>query len=121
MIESSVLFFPCVGIDEMEEFYHHRLGLSVFQKKGKSIIFDTGYGYLGFVEYEDGRPLATGMCISFNCENREAVDRVYRALAEPDGGDGMTIPRRHPQFPVYSFFLKDPNGYTVEFQKMENE
>jgi hypothetical protein len=30
----------------------------------------------------------------------------------------IDVTTEHPRFPVYSFFLKDPNGYTLEFQKI---
>ena len=32
---------------------------------------------------------------------------------------GSHPPRRHPLFPVYSFFVTDPDGYLVEFQKTD--
>ena len=27
-------------------------------------------------------------------------------------------PQMHPKYPVYSFFILDPDGYLVEFQKV---
>ena len=30
---------------------------------------------------------------------------------------GLTEPKKHPKYEVYSFFMKDINGYTLEIQK----
>lgn len=118
--ESSVIFLPVRDIEKTVEFYRDALKLPVHQKQSdKLYIFDTGYGYWGFCEYGDDRkPLSgpQGVCLSLNLSDNEAVlerfeelknvCRVYRQ------------PARHPVFPVYSFFLLDPDDYLVEFQKV---
>ena len=118
--ESSVIFLPVRDIEKTVEFYRDALKLPVHQKQSdKLYIFDTGYGYRGFCEYGDDRkPLSgpQGVCLSLNLPDNEAVlerfeefknvCRVYRQ------------PARHPVFPVYSFFLLDPDDYLVEFQKV---
>ena len=119
-MESSVLFFPCANLQETKAFYTQVLGLKLYQDTGKSIILDTNYGYLGFVQYEDGRNLATGMCISFNCPDRAGVDAAYEQIKDHPICKVKGAPQAHPQFPVYSFFFTDPNGYTLEFQKLDD-
>ena len=57
-------------------------------------------------------------CISFNCADEAEVDALYEKFKDMKGA---SAPRRHPQFAVYSFFIQDPDGYTVEFQKIEKE
>lgn len=118
--ESSVIFLPVRDIEKTVEFYRDALKLPVHQKQSdKLYIFDTGYGYWGFCEYGDDRkPLSgpQGVCLSLNLPDNEAVlerfeelknvCRVYRQ------------PAIHPVFPVYSFFLLDPDDYLVEFQKV---
>ncbi|MBR0086756.1 MAG: VOC family protein [Lachnospiraceae bacterium] len=116
---TSVIFLPCSNIRDTEAFYHDELGLPIVQRQADNLlIFDTGYGYWGFCEYADGRkPLSgpQGVCLSLNLESEEAVLEAYetyrgrcRVYREP---------AKHPQFPVFSFFLLDPDGYLVEFQK----
>lgn len=39
-------------------------------------------------------------------------DKNHRCLCEV-----WKAPAKHPVFPVYSFFLLDPDGYLVEYQK----
>lgn len=120
-MESSVIFLPCRDLQATKDFYSRVLGLSIYQQTGGNLIFDTNYGYLGFVQYYDGRPLATGVCISFNCASRQQVDARYDELkALPECGV-QAPPVHHAKFPVYSFFFTDPNGYTLEFQKLDEE
>ncbi len=117
---TSVIFLPCSDIAKTVSFYHDLLGLPVDQKQGDSLyIFDTGYGYWGFCQYGDARKLLSGpqgVCLSMNLENDEAVRNRYAELK--DRCDIYRGPQKHPQFPVYSFFLQDPDGYLVEFQNV---
>ena len=47
-MESMVVFYPCLNIDETTQFYEDIIGLTCYQDQGSCRIFDTGYGYLGF-------------------------------------------------------------------------
>ncbi len=117
--ESSVIFFPCRDINETKNYYSQVLGLPVYKDLGDTVWFDCGYGYLAFVYYGPERTMASGACISFNLPSIEAVDSMYAALRNPQSGVlGLEEPpAHHSKFPVYSFFLSDPNGYVLEFQK----
>ena len=119
-VPSSIVFLPVSDIEKTDAFYGGILGLPLVQKQGPSLsIYDTGYGYLGFCMYSDGRaPLSgpKGVCLSVNLADNEAVLARFEELK-----DRCTVFRRpamHPVFPVYSFFLQDPDGYLVEYQKI---
>lgn len=117
MIESCVTFFPVQDIEATARFYARVIGLKLWQDMGKCRIFDCGRGFWGFCQYDDGRKPALGTCLSLNMPDTEAVDRQYARLKAM----GVCIkqpPARHSEFPVYSFFMSDPDGYTVEFQKI---
>ena len=121
-IENSVIFFPCIDIQETVRFYTEIVGLKVaqIQNDGMCQIFDTGYGYIGFCQYPDGRPIPSGpvgMCISFNCRDEDDVDAHYRVLVEK-GVPNITPPKKQEMFPVYACFIRDPNNYKVEFQRV---
>lgn len=116
-VESGVIFFPCKDIRETRAYYADVLELPIYKDLGATVWFDCGYGYLAFVEYGDGRPMASGACISFNMASTADVDAVYARLLERPVIGLKGAPAQHPRFPVYSFFLSDPNGYTLEFQK----
>ncbi len=118
--DSSVIFLPCTDIKKTVHFYHELLGLPITQKQSDNLyIFDTGYGYWGFCAYKDQRkPLSgpQGVCLSINLSSNEEVLQKYESLK-----DICTIykaPVQHPDFPVFSFFILDPDGYLVEFQKV---
>ncbi len=115
--ESSVIFFPCRKLEETIKYYTEVLGLPVYKKLDDLVWFDCGSGYLAFVEYKNGRPMATGACISFNLPSTEAVDAMYEALSAKPVIGLKNPPAHHAHFPVYSFFFSDPNGYTLECQK----
>ena len=116
-IESSVIFFPCRDILETKGYYADVLHFPIHKDLGSTVWFDCGYGYIGFVQYDDGREMASGVCISFNLESIEAVDAMYDALCKRPVIGMKGAPVHHARFPVYSFFLSDPNGYLLEFQK----
>lgn len=116
-IESSVIFFPCKDIVETKAYYTQVVQLPVYKDLGSTVWFDCGYGYLAFVQYSDGRSMASGECISFNLESIEAVDEMYTEMQTRPVIGLKNPPAHHPRFPVYSFFFSDPNGYTLEFQK----
>ena len=119
-ITSSITFLPVTDIHKTFHFYHEILKLPVHSQQSDNLyIFDTGYGYWGFCQYKDNRkPLsgAKGVCLSLNLNSNEEVMETYALLK-----DKVTVfkePARHPDFPVYSFFILDPDNYLVEFQKI---
>ena len=119
-IESSIVFLPVTDIEKTVHFYHEILKLPIHQKQGDSLyIFDTGYGYWGFCQYDDNRrPLSgpKGVCLSLNLKDNEEVLQKYEELK-----DKVRIykePCQHEKYPVYSFFILDPDDYLVEFQKI---
>ena len=114
--ESSINFYPCLDIEKTTEFYIKEIGLSLYEDQGTCRIFDTGYGYIGFCEYED-YILCNKTCISFNVPTKEDVFRYYEKYKQKQM-PGLTEPKKHPKYDVYSFFMKDINGYTLEIQKL---
>lgn len=119
--ESNVIFFPCKSLQETIHYYTTVLELPIYKKLDDLVWFDTGYGYLAFVQYDSDRPMAAGACISFNLPTKEDVDAMYETLKNRAVIDLKGAPADHPRFPVYSFFFSDPNGYTLEYQKPTDE
>lgn len=121
-IENSVVFFPCKDIEETDRFYTQVVGFKKVQEQSGGIcrIYDTGYGYFGFCQYDDGRPIPggpTGVCLSLNCHDEADVDRQYERM-KAKGADIIMPPQKQAKFPVYAFFVRDPNDYKVEFQRI---
>ena len=122
-VENCVVFFPCKDIKETSKFYQEVVGLKLVQVQdsgNECHIFDTGYGYLGFCQYPDGRPIPSGpvgMCISLNCHDEADVDAHYEIL-KAKGAEIICPPKKQDNFPVYACFIRDPNDYKVEFQRI---
>lgn len=117
MITSSVAFYPCASIAETDKFYKDLLGLDTVFSTEKVKIYSANKGHFGFVEYPE-KEVATGkLCLSFNVQSNEEVDRAYHLLMTK-GARIKDKPSVHSSQPVYSFFLRDPNGYLIEFQKI---
>ncbi|MBQ1533136.1 MAG: VOC family protein [Solobacterium sp.] len=121
MIDHSIVFLPCRDIEETTAFYHDVLNLPIVgvQGGGNVRIFDCGRGCWGFQVLNDGFLLRDPerICLSLECETQQDVDDYYKALTAR-GVSTLGAPRRHPVHPVYSFFMRDPSGYTVEIQKI---
>lgn len=120
MIENSVVFLPVSDIEQTTHFYRDIIGLPVVQEQSGGIcrIFDTHYGYWGFCQYPDHRPALSGpvgACLSLNCHDEADVNRFYDKIISM-GIRTKTVPERQKNFPVYAFFLEDPDHYKVEFQ-----
>ncbi|WP_455594300.1 VOC family protein [Cloacibacillus porcorum] len=121
-IENCVTFLPCSDIQKTVDFYHGVIGLPIVQEQagGKLKIFDSGYGYWGFCQYDDGRPIPSGekgICLSLNCHDEADVDSHYEKMIAK-GCHIALPPMRQEKFPVYAFFTSDPDGYKVEFQRI---
>lgn len=118
---TSVVFLPCSDIRSTEQFYHGILNFPIAERQSDNLlIFEAGNAYWGFCQYNDGRrPLsgAQGVCLSINLESKQAVLNTYEKLKTMCSV--YKEPAQHPQFPVFSFFLQDPDGYLIEFQKTE--
>lgn len=119
MYQSSICFLPCRDLAQTTRFYTQTIGLVVAQQMPGCVILDTGQGHWGFCAYGDGRPMATGVVLSLNCTDNAAVDTVYQQLVVSNAPIVQGPPAMHAVFPVYSFFITDPNGYLVEFQKIQ--
>ena len=103
-------FYTCSNLHDTEEFWKE-LGLSVFMRQPNCIIMDSKEGQIGFLESKEHQVLPYS-CISFTKDTKDEIDALYVRFKDK----ALNPPAVHPTAPVYSFFLKDPNGLKVEFQ-----
>lgn len=111
-------FYTCKNLDETESFWL-KMGLTLYMRQPNTIILDSGEGMIGFIQ-KDNHQTPAYSCISIVKNTKEEIDEIYHLLKK----EALDAPKIHPTAPVYSFFLKDPNGYTVEFQQfihLENQ
>ena len=102
-------------IDSTANFYARGLGLECKRDEGDARIFATADGaFIGVCRaFADRVVEPKGGMISIVTDD---VDAWYRRLLD----NGLEIdrpPERIEQFGIYSFFVRDPNGYLLEFQQ----
>lgn len=108
-------FYSCKNLKETEAFWE-RFELSLYTRQPNTVIFDSKEGMIGFVEKENHiEPVYS--CVSFVMETKEEVDSMYSKFSQ----EALGAPSVHPTAPVYSFFMKDPNGILIEFQQFIDE
>ena len=102
-------------LDSTAEFYAAGLGLDCIRDAGSARIFATAAGAaIGVCEaFADRVVEPKGGMISLVVDDVEAC---YRTLLEA-GVEVDGPPRRLERFGISSFFLRDPNGYVIEFQQ----
>ena len=102
-------------LDSTADFYAAKLGLECIRDEGGARIFATADG------------AAIGVCRAFGdrvVEPRggmislviDDVNGCFRRLSEA-GVEIDRAPHRLEQFGIYTFFVRDPNGYVIEFQQ----
>ena len=103
------------NLDSTADFYALGLGLECSRDEGDARIFATAEGaFIGVCRaFADRVVEPKGGMISIVTDD---VDTWYQRLLD----NGLKIekpPERFERFGIYSFFVKDPNGYLIEFQQ----
>jgi catechol 2,3-dioxygenase-like lactoylglutathione lyase family enzyme len=118
-----VTFLPTADLDATDAFYGGLLGLPLVRDKDVCRIYraspgsgaENGGGYWGFCDR--GYAVAEGVrvVLTLLVDDVEAAHRELVARgAVPEGP-----PAHHERYAVTSFFVRDPNGYFVEFQRFD--
>lgn len=114
-------FITFLGTKDLKitsNFYQNIIGLTLYKDQGVCLIFDVNkQSKIGFckhmaVLHKDKSPILT-----FITGN---VDEIYNKLVNL-GLEIKEKPQINQKFNIYHFFLKDPNGYTIEIQKFLDE
>lgn len=99
-------------------FYGEQLGLELVLDQGLCRIYRMGgSSFLGVCQVRPGRYVEPkGVVITFVTDD---VDGWHaHLLAKGVAPEGA--PEKSEQFQVYCFFVRDPNGYLLEFQTFLN-
>jgi catechol 2,3-dioxygenase-like lactoylglutathione lyase family enzyme len=112
-IDASITFLKTRDMDKTTEFYIDSLGFHLVLDQGKCKIFHAGSSaYLGFCQ-TDGETGSSEVILTF------VLDDVDEACSHMEKA-GIQIevrPRYNPQYHIYQFFIRDPNGYLLEIQR----
>jgi predicted enzyme related to lactoylglutathione lyase len=116
-ISAQISWVYTRDLDATTDFYARILELECSRDEGSARIFKTGdSAFIGVCEVFANRVVEPeGGMISIVTDD---VDAWYRRLID----NGLEIdqpPQRLERFGIYSFFVKDPNGYVIEFQQFD--
>ena len=114
MYTGSIFFLGTNDLIKTHEFYNEILGLELIKDQKVCKIYKiTDQSSIGFCEHIKPTVKEKSPIITFLCDS---VDDTYETLKDK----AITItdaPKINEKFNIYHFFVKDPNGYTLEFQK----
>ncbi len=102
------------SLDSTTKFYADQLGLECIRAEGGARIYAAGGGAIGVCEaFADRVVEPQGSLISLVVDD---VDAWHARLRER-GVEIEAPPHRLDRFGIYTFFVRDPNGYRLEFQQ----
>lgn len=115
-IDAFISFLPVRDLGRTDAFYHGRLGLRLAVDQGRCRIYEVSRtAYLGFCHSEE-LPQGGRIILTLVTEDPDAWhDRLTRAGLHPD-----PIRESEP-YRIRHFFVRDPDGYLVEFQRFWDE
>jgi catechol 2,3-dioxygenase-like lactoylglutathione lyase family enzyme len=112
-IDASITFLKTRDLTMTTTFYTQSLGLPLTLDQGTCRIFKSGASaYLGFC-LTDGETGSNEVIITFVVDD---VDDACKQI-EQAGIQIEVRPRYNPQYKIYQFFIRDPNGYLLEIQR----
>jgi len=100
--------------EELHAFYSQRCGMELWLDQGGCRIYRSGNLLLGFCHREAAD--LNGI-ITFFVPGPKEVDEIYQRMT--DIADAP--PRYNPNYRIYQFFARDPEGRTLEFQSFEHQ
>lgn len=115
-IEGQITFLPTADLTTTDAFYAGVLGLRLVRDQGICRIYATAPGaYLGFCERGDAVPSEHRVVLTL------LVDDVATAFdrAVANGAPVVETPAHSARFAALTGFVRDPNGYLVEFQRFD--
>ena len=113
-IDQSITWIYTNDLAATCDFYAGKLGLDQVLDQGGCRIFRTGpTGFLGICQVRAGRFVEPkGVVVTFVTDD---VDGWHRHLLAA-GVTPESTPERSDAFNIFFFFVRDPNGYLLEFQ-----
>ncbi|MBS3787753.1 VOC family protein [Candidatus Bipolaricaulota bacterium] len=108
---SGIVFFRTEELQALKEFYQNRIGADLWRDQGRCLIFDNDGFKFAFCK-TDEEPETCGV-LTFLYDSKDEVDVVHRKLEDISVSEPVS---RKPEFDIYQFYGKDPEGRTLEFQ-----
>ena len=118
-IDSLITFLYAHDLGRTAQFYEQIIGLHLKLDQGTCRIYQvTQDSYLGFCQPPDTSPPSTkpdppSTILTIVTTN---VDEWYEYLRERNV-ELQDPPATNPDYDIYHFFLRDPNGHLIEIQQ----
>jgi catechol 2,3-dioxygenase-like lactoylglutathione lyase family enzyme len=115
LIDQQITFIYVKDLELSRVFYEEIMGFPLALDQGKCRIVKTSKGGGGYLGYCLGNKISRepeGLILTFVTKD---VDDWHRYLQNQYEGD-IGQPKTNPDFGIYHFFLKDPDGYKLEIQ-----
>ncbi|HOH78091.1 MAG TPA: nitroreductase family protein [Candidatus Cloacimonadota bacterium] len=110
---SGIIFLRTRVLDQLTTFYTETLQMELWLDQGACQIFQKGNLLLGFCQREEAD---LGGTITIFFPDRESVDQAYQRL----GKIALAAPGLNPNYHIYHFYARDPEGRSLEFQHFEH-
>lgn len=111
---AGIIFFKTQMLKQITDFYVNEVGCTLWMDQADCRILRHGTLLLGFCQREESE---TQGCITFFYPEQKTVDRMYEKFHHIALGK----PTMNPNYPIYNFFARDPEGRIIEFQYFTNE
>lgn len=114
-IDQQVTWVYTADLPGTAPFYADVLGLELALDQGQCRIFRAGPdSFIGLCHARPGRHVEPkGVVFTFVTPDVDGWHARFKA----HGIDSLEAPQRSETFNVYAFFVRDPNGYLLEFQQ----
>lgn len=117
-IDSQITFLYTPDLAQTARFYEDIIGLELGLDQGTCRIYQvTQNGYLGLCQQAAAvPPVESNARTVILTIVTTHVDEWYQFLIEKDV-QPEHAPAINPDYDIYHFFLRDPNGHLLEFQQ----
>lgn len=105
----GIVFFNSTRLEEIKDFYIHRVGCTLWLDQGSCAILRYGNLLVGFCKGKTGK---TDTVLTFFYQNRADIDFQYQKFKSI----AITPPKENKKYRIYHFYARDPEGRSIEFQ-----
>lgn len=115
--DQQVTFLTTDKMKESIEFYENILELDLVLDQGGCRIYRiTDNSFLGICERKRHKDDCEHLVFTFVTDK---VDEWYEKLKD-QGVQTTKAPAFNPEYNIYHFFMRDPNGYLLEIQEFKD-
>jgi predicted lactoylglutathione lyase len=111
---AGIVFFRSKIMENLRDFYINQAGMQMWVDQGACIILQSGNQLLGFCQRDEADVCGT---ITFFYGSTQEVDQMHAKLADC----ALHEPRENPDYGIYHFYARDPEGRSIEFQHFIHE